>query len=144
MRDVAPKSAGSALEVEVEVDIDQARLDRLRARLGEEAPTADEDLLRYLVYLGAGYLEAEAACAGASGVEDAYERIDRLHAGVEGYSAVLIFHYGESAREFAEEERARAAHERSAGAYEALVAKLEAEIAAREERVDRLQRALEA
>ena len=140
MSHLAPDSAGSA---QVEIDVDPAGLDELRGRAGDAAPTADEDLLRYLVYLGAGYLETEAVSAAAPSVHEAYARLDRMHAAVEGHSSVLSFHYGESAREFAEEERAHAAHERSAGAYEGLVEKLEAEIAAREKRVVRLKRALQ-
>lgn len=139
MSHAVPESAGTAL---AEVDIDRAELDGLRGQAGDAAPAADEDLLRYLVYLGAGYLEAEAVSAHAASASEAFARIDRMHAAVEGHSSILSFRYGESAREFAEEERAHAAHERSAGAYGALVDKLEAEIAAREERVAGLEKAL--
>ncbi|HEY7692716.1 MAG TPA: hypothetical protein VH816_10290 [Gaiellaceae bacterium] len=142
MSHIAPEPTGSA-SIEVEIDIDRAGLDQLRDRAGDAAPTTDEDLLRYLVYLGAGYLEAEAVRGGASSLHGAYERVDRMHGAVVGRSSVLSFHFGESAREFAEEERAHAAHERSAGAYEALVGKLEAEIAVREERIAHLEEALE-
>ena len=47
------------------------------------------------------------------------------------------------ATRFAEEKRAHASHERMAGAYEGLVEKMEAEIAVREERIRKLEAALE-
>jgi hypothetical protein len=125
---------------EVELDLDDERLRRLRERAEPVAPEDDDALLRYLVYLGVGYAEAERAAAGTPAEADA--RLRRLLGAVEGELAVLRFHYAESAREYAEETRARAAHERMAGAHRALVEKLEAEIAAREARIANLEAAL--
>jgi hypothetical protein len=103
----------------------------------------DEQLLRYLVYLGAGYAEADRVIAAATDANEAFDRLHQLFGAVGSRSAVLRFHYGEQARGFAEESRAHAAHERMAGAYEGLVEKMEAEIALREERVRNLEAALE-
>jgi hypothetical protein len=103
----------------------------------------DEQLLRYLVYLGAGYVEADRVIAAAPDAAEAFDRLHRLFGAVGSQSAVLRFHYGEQARGFAEESRAQSAHERMAGAYEGLVEKMEAEIALREERVRNLETALE-
>jgi hypothetical protein len=130
--------------VEVELDLDGPSLDQLRLSAEREglAPTDAEALKRYVLCLGTGYLEAEGVVAGAESTEEAYERVHRLLGAVEGELAVLRFHYGESAREFAEEERAHAAHERMAGAHEALIERLEAEIATREERIANLEAAL--
>jgi len=114
--------------VEVELQLAEVRRDEL-------APEDDETLLRYLVYLGAAYVEADRAST--------YDRLHRLFGAVGSRAAVLRFHYGEQARGFAEEKRAHAAHERMAGAYEGLVEKIEAEIALREERVRKLEAALE-
>jgi hypothetical protein len=105
-------------------------------------PRRDEPLLRYLVYLGAGYVEADRVIAAAADATDAFDRLHRLFGAVGSRSAVLRFHYGEQARGFADETRAHAAHERMAGAYEGLVEKIEAEIALREERVRNLEAAL--
>jgi hypothetical protein len=114
--------------VEVEVELAEIRRDEL-------TPEGEDALLRYLVYLGAGYVEADRV--------GTYDRLDRLFGAVGSRAAVLRFHYGEQARGFAEEKRAHAAHERMAGAYEGLVDKLEAEIALREQRVRKLEAALE-
>src|SRR6266542_531715 len=130
--------------VEVELGLDEPAYAELRRRAEQEglAPADAEALKRYLVCLGTGYLEAERAVADANRQGEAFELIHRLLAAVEGELAVLRFHYGESAREFAEEERAHAAHERMAGAHEALIERLEAEIATREERIANLEQAL--
>jgi hypothetical protein len=119
---------GEVVEVEVDVRLEGIRRDEL-------APESDDALCRYLVYLGAGYVEAERAST--------YDRLHRLFGAVGSRAAVLRFHYGEQARGFAEEKRAHAAHERMAGAYEGLAEKLEAEIALREQRVRKLEAALE-
>ena len=128
--------------VEVDLDLDQAGLEELRSRAESFTPDGEETFLRYLIYLGRGYLEAEGAAAAAPTTPEACARIHRLLGAVEGEIAVVRFHYGESAREFAEEERAHAAHERMAAAHEALIEKLEAEIATREERIANLEAAL--
>jgi hypothetical protein len=126
--------------VEIELDVDESGLAELRSRAESIVPTEEATLLRYLVYLGAGYLEAEEAAAVPT--PEAYARIHRLLGAVDGERAVLHFHYIESAREYAEEERAHAAHERMAGAHGALIERLEAEIATREERIANLEEAL--
>lgn len=127
---------------EIDLDLGETELEELRSRAESITPTDEAVLLRYLVYLGTGYLEAEGVVAAAPSTQEAYSRIHRLLGAVEGEMAVLHFHYTESAREFAEEERAHAAHERMAGAHEALIEKLEAEIAIREERIANLEAAL--
>lgn len=116
-------------------DVVEVELQLAKVRRDELAPEDDETLLRYLVYLGAAYVEADRAST--------YDRLHRLFGAVGSRAAVLRFHYGEQARGFAEEKRAHAAHERMAGAYEGLVEKIEAEIALREERVRKLEAALE-
>ena len=126
----------------VEVDVVVDDLHELRGRAESIAPADEATFLRYLVYLGTGYTEAEAVAEEAPSREEAYERIHRLLGGVQGHTSVLHFHYAEAAREFGEEERAHAAHERMAGAHEALIEKLEAEIASRRERIANLERAL--
>jgi hypothetical protein len=126
----------------VEVDLGVINLEELRSRAESITPVDEAMFLRYLVYLGTGYVEAKAVADAAPSVQEAHARIHRLLGAVQGHTAVLHFHYTESAREFAEEERAHAAHERSAGAYEALIEKLESEIATREERIANLERAL--
>jgi hypothetical protein len=108
-----------------------------------DGPRRDEPVLRYLVYLGAGYVEADRVIAAAADATEAFDRLHRLFGAVGSRSAVLRFHYSEQARGFAEETRARAAPERMAGAYEGLVEKMEAEIALREERVRNLEATLE-
>ena len=115
------------VEVEVDVRLEEIRRDEL-------APESDDALLRYLVYRGwirrgrpGGHVRPApppVRCGRQPG-------------------AVLRFHYGEQARGFAEEKRAHASHERMAGAYEGLVEKMEAEIAVREERIRKLEAALE-
>lgn len=116
------------------------------ARLGsvdiDAGPGEEEKLVRYLVYLGAGYVEAERLVALSGGPAEAYAELHRALGAAQGEESVLRFHYSEAARGFAEESRARAAHERTAGAYEALIEKMEAEIAFREERTLRLRDAL--
>jgi hypothetical protein len=121
------------------VNLPKARVETVEI---EPAPEEDEKLLRYLVYLGAGYLEAERLVAEAGEPAQAYAELHRLLGAVQGEESVLRFHYFEAARGFAEESRAQAAHERMAGAYEALIEKMEGEIALREERVRRLAEAL--
>ena len=116
-------------------DVVEVELQLAKVRRDELAPEDDETLLRYLVYLGAAYVEADRAST--------YDRLHRLFGAVGSRAAILRFHYGEQARGFAEEKRAHAAHERMAGAYEGLVEKIEAEIALREERVRKLEAALE-
>jgi hypothetical protein len=128
--------------VDVELPLGRAGFDELRRRAESIAPGDEEMFSRYLVYLGAGYLEAEAASASAADVEEACARVHRLLGAVDGQTSVLHFHYAESAREYAEEQRAHAAHERTAGAHEALIEKLEEEIAAREQRIANLEAAL--
>jgi len=127
----------------VSVELGPDELDPARARLAEDGqPTSGEAFLRYLCYLGLGYLETDREAAGAASASDAYERVHRLFRSVDGERAVLHFHYGEAARAFGEEQRAQAAHERMAGAYEALVEKLEREIACREARIRNLEEVL--
>jgi hypothetical protein len=128
---------------DVEVELDEAGLEAVlrRAATDEVAPLEVPTLCRYLVYLGAAYLEAERLLE-PPGWERAYGDLHRCYGAVASRSSVLRFHYAESARGFADEERARSAHERMAGAYEALVGKMQAEIAVREERVRNLERAL--
>jgi hypothetical protein len=128
--------------IEVDLDLDQVRLAELRDRAESIAPAHESMFLRYLVYLGSGYAEAEGVIEESSTACEAYDRIHRFLGGVEGELAVLRFHYSESAREFAEEERAHAAHERMAGAHGALIDRLEAEIATREERIANLEKVL--
>lgn len=127
--------------VELELALDDTRLRHLRQRAEPLAPEDDDALLRYLVYLGAGYAEAERAADGPRAEGEA--RLRRLLGAVEGELAVLRFHYAESAREYAEEARAHAAHERMARAHRALVEKLEAEIATRQARIANLEAALD-
>jgi hypothetical protein len=129
---------------EVELPVGENTFRQLHLRAEQEclAPRDAEALARYLVYLGVGYLEAERTVAEAPNAEEAYAQIYRLLGGVQGETAVVRFHFGESAREYAEEERAHAAHERMAGAHEALIEKLEAEIATREQRIANLEVAL--
>ena len=126
---------GETASVEVEAPGDLQR----RAAADALAPTDEPTLGRYLVYLGAAYLEAELLLAEP----EAFARLHRFYGGVGGEAAVLRFHYAESARGYAEEKRARAAHERMAGAYGSLIEKMEAEITTREERIRNLQAALE-
>jgi hypothetical protein len=99
----------------------------------------DEKLFRYLVYLGAAYVEAERVVEEADSWPAAFRRLHRLYGAAGGEASVLHFHYGESARGYADEQRAHTAHERMAGAYEALVEKMEREIAIREERIRNLE-----
>lgn len=129
---------------EVELDLNASEVSEL-LRLAEEdelAPTREEPLLRYLVYLGTGYVEAERIVAEAASADEAFRELHRLYGAFHGRASVLRFHYSESARGFAEEQRARAAHERMAGAYEGLVDRIEAEISTREERIANLEEAL--
>jgi len=131
---------GSTTEVEVRrFSVEQIQA---QARRDELAPTGEEALLRYLVYLGSAYLEAERVVDESESAAEAYSRLHKLFGAVGGRGAILRFHYSEAARGFAEEERAQAAHERMAGAYETLVEKMEAEIAIRETRVDNLEEEL--
>jgi hypothetical protein len=126
-----------------DVEVEPALLESVRERLGaqELAPGSEAALLRYLVYLGAAYLEAESVAARSGDVGRAFERLHREYAAVGGEAAVLRYHYSEEARMHAAEQRAEAAHERSAGAYLALLERMRAEVATREERVRRLEEA---
>lgn len=137
-------SADELETTSVVVELSPSELAELRRRAAEEGLPADEDerLVRFAVYLGAGYLEAESAAGSASSSEEAFARLHRLLGAAQGEASVLRFRYSESARYFAEEQRAHAAHERQAGAYEALVEKMEEEIAAREQRVRNLEERL--
>lgn len=126
----------------VDVDVgDPAELSR-RAIEDGTAPHAAPDLLRYLVYLGTAYLEAERVGTKAPG--HAYEELHRLLGQAGATSSVLRFRYAESAREYAAESRASASKARFVGTYELLTERLVAEIGTREERVRNLERALEA
>jgi hypothetical protein len=128
-----------------ELDVDSVEFDLARARLVDDglAPAGDDHLLRYLVYLGAAYLEAESLIGAAGFRADAYERLHRRYGAVGGEAAVLRFHYSEEARVYAAEQRGAAAHDSSAGAYEALVERMQDEIAVREERIRNLKKVLE-
>ncbi len=114
---------------------------RAGARSDEFAPSDEEQLFRYLVYLGTAYVEAERVMEAADSWAEAFARLDRHYGGVSGEASVLHFHYGESARRYADEQRAQAAHERMAGAYEALIEKMEQEIQIREQRIRNLEEA---
>src|SRR5438105_1447127 len=128
----------------VELRLDAGGLRRARAILEREerAPATDDSLARYLVYLGAAYLEAERVVAGAASVADAYARLHQLFGAVGARASVLHFHYGEQSRSYADERRASVAHERLAGGFEVLAEKMQAEIAVREARLRNLQEAL--
>jgi len=132
---------GTTTEVEVGEQTDLNEI-HARAQHDELAPDHEETLLRYLIYLGAAYLEGERIVAESESPTQAYARLHKLFGAVGGRGAILRFHYSEAARGFAEEERAQAGHERMAGAYDALVEKMNAEIATREERIRNLQEAL--
>lgn len=121
--------------VEIPLDGDERAELRRRAAEDELAPEEERVLLRYLVYLGQAYIEAEKLVDEADSWRAAYEALQRPFGGIIGQTSVLHFHFGEAERGFAEEQRAHAAHERMAGAYEGLVEKMEAEIALREERL---------
>ncbi len=128
----------------IEIPLDSNEMAELRRR-GAEDELAPEDelvLLRYLVYLGQAYLEADRFVDEADSWRAAYEALHKRFGGITGRTSVLHFHFSEAGRGFAEEERAHAAHERMAGAYEGLVEKMEAEIALPEERLANLERAL--
>jgi len=129
--------------VTIELDVERGELEQLRARLEADglAPAGEETLLRYLAYLGAGYLEAQALMERAGGVADAYTGLHHQYGAVSGESAVLRFHYFEDARIHAAEQRAAAAHDRSAGAYAALIDRMRTEIATREMRIRHLEAA---
>lgn len=125
------------------IELDDSLRPELRARAerDELAPELEPVLLRYLVYLGAAYLEAEQLVSAAADPEEAYRQLSRRVGGVTGRTAVLRFHYSDHARRFAEERRAKAAHDRMAGAHAGLVERFEDEIAVREERVRNLREA---
>ncbi len=67
MEDALRLPAGETAEVEL--DVDEADLRALRARAGNAGPEYEAAFARYLVYLGAGLLEAERAVAGSTAVE---------------------------------------------------------------------------
>jgi hypothetical protein len=130
----------SAKLVALELDDDVLAELRERGARDDLAPDDDAALTRYTVYLGMGYLEAEAALAGWEDDTARYARLHRLLGSVEGGQATLRFRYAEEARRHADEQRAAAAHDRMASAYVDLIEKLRAEIALREERVENLRR----
>jgi hypothetical protein len=117
---------------------------RVRAVAEGLAPDREGELLRYLVYLGAAYLEAEQVVDEASSAHDGYDELHRRFGAVSAGAAVLRFHWAEAARTYADEQRAATAHGRGVGGYEALVEKLEDEIATREDRILHLEEALAA
>jgi len=121
---------GDTVAIELELDPD------VRARATDDplAPDDEIDLLRYLVYLGAAYLEAER-------VAD-YAEIHRRFGAVGGKAAVLRFHFAEAARAYAAEQRAAAANDRYAGTYGLILERIEQEIAVRERRIANLEEAL--
>jgi hypothetical protein len=129
----------------VRLELDEQVCTALRERAARD-PIAPEDeaaLLRYGVYLGMAYLEAEDAIADADDDGERYRRLHRLLGAVDGGEAVLRFTYAEQARRHADEQRAAAAHDRMAFAYADLIEKLRAEIALREQRVEHLRAELE-
>jgi hypothetical protein len=131
-----------------DVELADVRVDagdvRRRAEQDELAPSDEsvEEIVRYLIYLGAAYLEAERVIEGAGSIEDAYAELHRRFGRAGGADAVVRFHYGEAARNYAAETRAGAAHDRLSGAYELVAEKLAAEIRIRRERIANLKRAL--
>jgi hypothetical protein len=137
-----PEDEMQSVELKLELEHDVLTELRRRAEADELAPVEDDSLLRYLVYLGAGYVEAERVVEKASSWDEAYAALHRLYGAAEGEASVLQFHYTESARGFAEEERARPAHERMGDAYMGLVELMEAEAALRERRIGNLEKAL--
>jgi hypothetical protein len=125
----------------------ELRADDLPAVLGRAAaegvaPDDRDQLLRYLTYLGAAYLEAERIVERAPSIRAAYDELHRRFGAAGAGASVLRFHWAEAARNFAAEGRAAAAHDRFAGTYQAVVEKMEREIATREERIRHLERAL--
>jgi len=87
----------------VELAVDKREAEDLvrRAGTGEDAPTARDPLLRYLVYLGAACLEAESAVDKAASWEEAYDALHRRYGAAYGELSVLRFHYSQESRRFA-------------------------------------------
>jgi hypothetical protein len=67
----------------VDLEVDEEKLAR-RAAADELAPSGQRALARYVLYLGAAYLEAERTSAGATDPSAAFERLHRLYGAVGG------------------------------------------------------------
>ncbi len=130
--------------VAVEVELGEAELAELRRRAaGDElAPAEDEELLRYLVYLGAGYVEAERTIEREESVEAAHAALYAGYGQAGAARAVLRFRYWEASRLHTARGRARAAKELAHAIYADATRRIEEEIEVREERARRLKAAL--
>ncbi|MER3410463.1 MAG: hypothetical protein C4306_10325 [Thermoleophilia bacterium] len=130
--------------VAVELDLDDADLAEIRRRAaGDElAPDDEAALLRYLVYLGAAYVEVERTVEEAGSLQAAHAAVYARYGQAGAGSAVLRFHYGEASRLFAARRRSQAAHEITQAIYADTARRIEEEIAVRAERVCNLKAAL--
>jgi len=130
--------------VDVELPVDATTLAQLHDRVEAEslAPDEDDGLARYLLYLGAAYLEAEQAAAETESAEGAYRAVYRLYGKAGAASSVLRFHYGEAARASNGERRATTGRDIFVAAYGRTLDRLEQELDTRERRVRNLERAL--
>jgi len=130
--------------VTVELGLEAGELAELRRRAaGDElAPDEGPALLRYLVYLGAAYVEAERVVQEAGSLEAAHAAVHARYGQAGAGSAVLRFHYGEASRLHTARRRARAAHELTQAIYADSARRLEREIETREERLRNLRAAL--
>jgi hypothetical protein len=129
--------------VAVELPLSPREVDEIRRRAAEDAlAPKEEDLLRYLVYLGAGYVEAERCAQRASSPEEAHAAVHAFYGRAGAASAVLRFRFSEASRLDAARRRARAAHELTWAIYAETARQLEQEIARRRERLRDLEAAL--
>lgn len=115
---------------------------RRRAERDDLAPCGEEALLRYLVYLGAAYVQAEREAERAGSLQEAYAAVYALYGQAGAATAVLRFHYGEASRLHSARERARAAGEITRAIYVDTAGRLQREIALREERLRNLRAAV--
>ena len=122
-----------------DVDLDEGGLAELRSRAEDEgvAPDGVENLLRYLVYLGAAYIRAERVSEGESG--DAFAAIRAQVDAFKGAGASLRFAYSEAVRDDGASRRAIVAEEHFLGSFEHALAAMEAEVEARRARVEELE-----
>lgn len=132
----------TAEPVDVKVEGDALRALRAAAEAEGAAPEDDEQLVRYLVYLGAAYLRADRIAAEPP--DQTFDRLFRLAGEARGAASVLRFHSGEAAREHAGEARAVVAAELVVVSLLPAVERLEEETRRRRERVRILREALDA